>query len=296
MNSTLYVDEYTRFLSEVRHKSRNTIDSYRRDVVHYITYLDNIDTEEITNVTRATVMSYLLSMQNKGCAASSVSRALASLKSFYMFLIKNGNISVNPTESIELPKPERSIPQTLTEEEIEMLLSAPNTEDFKGIRDKAMLELLYATGVRVSELINLNVSDINIPMSFIYCRSSRKERPIPIGRSAAEALDEYIKNARPSMIHSSAENALFVNINGSRLTRQGFWKILKHYGKEAGIESEITPHILRHSFALHLVHNGADLESIQELMGHVNIASTQVYSHLPDTKLRRVYEKTHPRA
>lgn len=295
MRST-FVEEYTNFLAAERHRSRNTIDSYRRDVIQYITYLDSTGCHEPADATRSNVMSYLISLQEKGRAASSVSRALAALKSFHTYLMRRGTAKYNPTESVEVPKPERSLPSILSEEETEQLLAAPDCSDYKGMRDKAMLELLYATGMRVTELISLNMSDVNIPMCYILCHNTRNNRPLPIGRSAVIALEAYMKNARPYMIRSSAESALFVNTNGSRLTRQGFWKIIKHYGEEAGIQTEITPNTMRHSFAAHLVHHGADLDSIKDMMGHADIASTRMYTHLPDTKLRQVYEKTHPRA
>ncbi|MDO5396909.1 MAG: site-specific tyrosine recombinase XerD [bacterium] len=296
MESSVYIDEYTHFLAGERHKSRNTIDSYKRDITQYITYLEEHDNMDITAATQATVTAYLDALRSCGKAASTVSRALASLKSFYSFIMRSGIIKENPTTALEAPKPEKKLPHILSSDEVERLLAAPILDDYKGIRDKAMLELLYATGIRVSELINLNLNDVNIPMSFIRCRGVRKERIIPMGHTAAEAIDSYIDNARLHLVRSPGETALFVNIAGVRLSRQGFWKIIKHYGKEAKIHSDITPHTLRHSFAAHLVRNGADLESIKEMMGHADIASTQIYSMLPDEHLRDVYSKTHPRA
>lgn len=296
MSSAQYVDEYTRFLSDTRHRSGNTVEAYRRDIMQFLTYLDKTDGTLITSATRSTVMSYLLSMQKNGRAASSVSRALASIKSFYMYLIRHGDVKLNPADNIELPKAKAHLPNILSEEETARLIGAPSAEDNKGIRDRAMLELLYATGMRVSELINMNITDVNLEMEFVFCRGARTERPIPIGRAASKSLRLYMDEARNKLLRNSDETALFVNINGNRLTRQGFWKIIKHYGKASGIETEITPHTLRHSFAAHLVHNGADLNSIKEMMGHVDIASTQIYSHLPDNKLRSVYDKAHPRA
>lgn len=291
-----YVDEYTSFMTNVRHKSMNTVESYKRDVTQYITYLNESGIKDATLATKTTVLSYLLSLQKKGKATSTVSRTLASLRSFYLFMMQNGRVTSNPTSNLEAPHVEKKTPQILAGDEVERLLEQPDTSDNKGIRDKAMLELLYATGIRVSELINLDITDINIPMSFIRCRGGRKERIIPMGNKAKEAMDNYINNARDYMLKDENETALFVNCNGMRLSRQGFWKLIKHYRSEAGIQTEITPHTLRHSFAAHLLENGADLHSIQEMMGHADISSTQVYSRVVNSKIKDVYAKAHPRA
>ncbi len=291
-----YVDEYTSFMTNVRHKSMNTVESYKRDVTQYITYLNESGIKDATLATKTTVLSYLLSLQKKGKATSTVSRTLASLRSFYLFMMQNGRVTSNPTSNLEAPHVEKKTPQILAGDEVERLLEQPDTCDNKGVRDKAMLELLYATGIRVSELINLDITDINIPMSFIRCRGGRKERIIPMGNKAKEALDNYIENARGYMLKDENETALFVNCNGMRLSRQGFWKLIKHYRNEAGIQAEITPHTLRHSFAAHLLENGADLHSIQEMMGHADISSTQVYSRVVNSKIKDVYAKAHPRA
>ena len=291
-----YVDEYTSFMTNVRHKSMNTVESYKRDVTQYITYLNESGIKDATLATKTTVLSYLLSLQKKGKATSTVSRTLASLRSFYLFMMQNGRVTSNPTSNLEAPHVEKKTPQILAGDEVERLLEQPDTSDNKGIRDKAMLELLYATGIRVSELINLDITDINIPMSFIRCRGGRKERIIPMGNKAKEAMDNYINNARDYILKDENETALFVNCNGMRLSRQGFWKLIKHYRSEAGIQAEITPHTLRHSFAAHLLENGADLHSIQEMMGHADISSTQVYSRVVNSKIKDVYAKAHPRA
>lgn len=291
-----YVEEYTSFMTNVRHKSVNTIESYKRDVTQYITYLDESGIADATLATKTTILSYLLSMQKEGKATSTVSRTLASLRSFYLFMLQNGRISTNPTSNLEAPHVEKKPPQILGGKEVELLLEQPNTDDNKGMRDKAMLELLYATGIRVSELINLDITDVNISMSFIRCRGGKKERIIPMGNKAREALTKYIDCARLYMLKDEAETALFVNCGGVRLSRQGFWKLIKHYRNEAGIKTEITPHTLRHSFAAHLLENGADLHSIQEMMGHADISSTQVYSRMMNSKLKEVYAKAHPRA
>lgn len=294
MNS--YVEEYASFMTNVRHKSLNTIESYKRDVTQYITYLDESGITDAASATKTTVLSYLMAMQKEGKASSTVSRTLASLRSFYLFMMQNGRVVTNPTSNLEAPHVEKKPPQILDGKEVELLLEQPNTGDNKGIRDKAMLELLYATGIRVSELINLNITDVNIPMSFIRCQGGKKERIIPMGNKACEALTRYIDSARLYMLRDETEQALFVNCGGVRLSRQGFWKLIKHYRSEAGIKTEITPHTLRHSFAAHLLENGADLHSIQEMMGHADISSTQVYSKMMNSRIKEVYAKAHPRA
>ncbi len=291
-----YVDEYTSFMANVRHKSENTVESYGRDIKQYITYLNNTGITDLTSATKTTVLSYLLALQKQGRAASTVSRTLASLRSFYIFMIQRGNAKTDPTSNLEAPHVEKKPPQIMTSAEVELLLEQPVCTDNKGIRDKAMLELLYATGIRVSELINLNVNDVNLQMSFIRCSTGRRERIVPMGNKAYEALTAYMANVRNVMIKSPEEEALFVNCSGVRLSRQGFWKIIKHYQSSAGIEKDITPHTLRHSFAAHLLENGADLRAIQAMMGHADISSTQVYSNLMNSHIKDVYEKAHPRA
>lgn len=290
------INEYTSFMANVRHKSLNTVESYGRDIRQYITYLNEAGITDFSAATKTTVLSYLLKLQKQGRAASTVSRTLASLRSFYIFMIQNGSASVDPTSNLEAPPVEKKPPKVLSGREVEMLLEQPVCTENKGIRDKAMLELLYATGIRVSELINLDVSDVNLSMKFIRCNGTKKERIVPMGNKAHSALAEYLEKVRGVMIKSEDEKALFVNCNGVRLSRQGFWKLIKHYQKTAGIEHEITPHTLRHSFAAHLVENGADLHAIQEMMGHADISSTQVYSHLMNSRIKDVYEKAHPRA
>ncbi len=291
-----YVEEYTSFMANVRHKSSNTVESYRRDVTQYITYLSESGIQDAAKATKTTILTYLMSLQKNGKANSTVSRTLASLRSFYLFMLQNGKVSSNPTLNLEAPHVEKKMPQILSGSEVERLLQQPEATDNKGVRDKAMLELLYATGIRVSELINLDVNDINLPMSFIRCRGGKKERIIPIGNKAKEALEDYMNNAREYMIKNEDERALFVNCGGQRLSRQGFWKLIKYYRNKAGIQAEMTPHTLRHSFAAHLLENGADLHSIQEMMGHADISSTQVYSRALSSKLKDVYAKAHPRA
>ena len=291
-----YVKEYTSFMTDIRHKSLNTVESYKRDVTQYISYLDGTGVTDISSTTKTTVLSYLLYLQKEGRASSTVSRTLASLRSYYLFMMQNGVVKSNPTSNLEAPHVEKKIPKILSGEEVELLLEQPKNCDNKGIRDKAMLELLYATGIRVSELINLDVSDVNVPMSFVRCKGGKKERIIPMGHQAKDALENYINNVRKYMVKDENETALFVNCSGARLSRQGFWKLIKYYQHIAGIETDITPHTLRHSFAAHLLENGADLHSIQEMMGHADISSTQVYSRIINSKIKDVYAKAHPRA
>ena len=291
-----YVEEYASFLKNVRRKSLNTVESYKRDINQYVTYLNKCGVTEISGSMKTHVLAYLLELKNMGKATSTVSRTLASLRSFYMFLVQNGVMENDPTANLEAPKVEKKPPMILSGVEVELLMEQPSDGDNKGIRDRAMLELLYATGIRVSELINLNIGDINLFMGFIHCAGDKKERIIPIGNKAIDALGKYIDKARPYMIRRSDEKALFVNCSGARLSRQGFWKIVKFYQHSAGITTEITPHTLRHSFAAHLLENGADLHSIQEMMGHADISSTQVYSNLINKKIKDVYLKAHPRA
>lgn len=291
-----YVKEYTSFMTDIRHKSLNTVESYKRDVTQYISYLDGTGVTDISSTTKTTVLSYLLYLQKEGRASSTVSRTLASLRSYYLFMMQNGVVKSNPTSNLEAPHVEKKIPKILSGEEVELLLEQPKNCDNKGIRDKAMLELLYATGIRVSELINLDVSDVNVPMNFVRCKGGKKERIIPMGHQAKDALENYINNVRKYMVKDENETALFVNCSGARLSRQGFWKLIKYYQHIAGIETDITPHTLRHSFAAHLLENGADLHSIQEMMGHADISSTQVYSRMMNSKIKDVYAKAHPRA
>ena len=291
-----YVKEYTSFMTDIRHKTLNTVESYKRDVTQYISYLDGTGVTDISSTTKTTVLSYLLYLQKEGRASSTVSRTLASLRSYYLFMMQNGVVKSNPTSNLEAPHVEKKIPKILSGEEVELLLEQPKNCDNKGIRDKAMLELLYATGIRVSELINLDVSDVNVPMSFVRCKGGKKERIIPMGHQAKDALENYINNVRKYMVKDENETALFVNCSGARLSRQGFWKLIKYYQHIAGIETDITPHTLRHSFAAHLLENGADLHSIQEMMGHADISSTQVYSRMMNSKIKDVNAKAHPRA
>jgi integrase/recombinase XerD len=236
-------------------------------------------------------------LQKSGKATSSISRSLAALRSFYQFLSNNRYIEKDPTLNLESPKIEKKLPQILSIKEVELLLKQPDKNDSKGNRDQCMLELLYATGIRVSELVSMSLDDINLNMGFIKCSGSGvKDRVIPIGTIAQNALAEYILKYRPMLIKDKDEKSLFVNFHGKHLTRQGFWKIIKYYTKTAKIQKDITPHTLRHSFAAHLIENGADLKSVQEMLGHSDISTTQVYAQISHNKIKEVYKKTHPRA
>lgn len=293
---TDYIVEYTRYLTEERHSSDNTIASYVRDVTQFVEYLNEAEKIEASDCRQEHLDRYILYMTSKGKSSSSIARSIASLKSFYSYLLDHGVVFLNPARNITPIRAERKFPQILTGKEVELFLEQPECIDAKGYRDHAMLELLYATGIRVSELINLDLDDLNLSAGFLRCSSRGKERIIPLYAGAIKALGDYVKNIRPQIVVDPDETALFVNMNGERMSRQGFWKIIKHYQEKAQIKKEITPHTLRHSFATHLLENGADLHSLQEMLGHADISSTQVYSHLVKQGLQDVYHKAHPRA
>lgn len=286
---------YEEYLSKEKHASQNTISSYLRDVTQYANYLE-LQNCSLRSATEDRVRLYMDWMQGRGKSAATITRSLASIKSFYNFLISRGILEENPAKGVAVAKVERKYPEILTSKEVELFLDQPQCTDAKGYRDHAMLELLYATGIRVSELISLDLEDINLPAAFIRCSSKGKERIIPLYQTAVKALQDYIKMVRPQLIADSNEKALFVNMNGDRMSRQGFWKIIKHYQEKAGIEKDITPHTLRHSFAAHLLENGADLRAIQEMLGHADISSTQIYTHVVKRQLKDIYQKAHPRA
>lgn len=292
-----YIAEYAQYLELERNSSDNTIASYVRDVTQFSHYLAEAEGGvELSQCTEEHIERYMGYMSSKGKSSASVARGIASLKSFYRYLISRGIVHVNPAKRTSPVRAERKLPQILTGKEVELFLEQPQCVDPKGFRDHAMLELLYATGIRVSELINLNVEDINLPVGFIRCSSRGKERIIPLYATAVKALADYVKDIRPQLVLTPREPALFVNMSGERMSRQGFWKIIKYYQEKAQIHKDITPHTLRHSFAAHLLENGADLRSIQEMLGHADISSTQIYSHMIKQELQSVYHKAHPRA
>ncbi len=286
---------FLEFLQNDKKVSDNTLQSYRRDIVYFTKYIEE-GNMNYAKLNEEDIKNYLQHLQEVGKKASTVSRHLASIRSFYQFLVKNKKVKVDPTNNIQSPKVEKRVPSVLTAQEVELLLDQPKDIDLKGTRDKAMLEFAYATGMRVTEIISLSVEDVNLEEGYVICKSGSKERNIPLGTMSLKALKEYIEEARPVLIRDENVSALFVNINGQRLTRQGFWKIVKFYKEQAHITKEITPHVLRHSFATHLLQNGADLKAIQTMLGHSDISSTQVYMQFQSDGLKNVYKNAHPRA
>lgn len=288
--------EFAEYLKNRKGASENTVLSYERDLKNFFGFLKEAGISKTNQVNRTNVIAYLYDMEKKKRAAATISRNIASLRAFFHFLIYIGDMENNPTSELETPKIEKKFPEILSLEKVELLLEQPKNSGEKGIRDKAMLELLYATGIRVTELIQLKTADVNFSLEYIKCNGNEKTRIIPLGSKAIQALEVYINQVRQSMIRDPEETTLFVNCSGKPMTRQGFWKIIKAYAKKAGIQEEITPHMLRHSFAVHLIQNGADLQSVQEMLGHSDISTTQVYARLNKSKLKEVYAKTHPRA
>ena len=290
------ISAYENYLSKVKQASSNTVSSYLRDIRQFADWLRTSEETSVMEATQLNISEYLGHLEDEGRSGATISRSLASLKNFYAYLVSSGFLDKTPVIDIHVDRGEKKLPQILTGREIELLLAQPACVDAKGYRDKAMLEVMYATGIRVSELIDLDVEDVNLELGIIKCSSGKKSRAIPLYPGALRALKIYLRDIRETLIASREEKALFVNISGARMSRQGFWKILKHYQASAHIEKDITPHTLRHSFAVHLLENGADLETLQELMGHSDISSTQMYTHMVDNKLKAVYEKCHPKA
>lgn len=290
-----YIKNYEQWLSTEKKASSNTCCSYIRDVRQYLAWLEHSGMDAVQAI-QNDVKHYAGYLMKQGRSEATVVRSMASLKSFYTFLLISGLVSSNPAKGFSPTKVERKLPQILTSKEVDLFLEQPDCSDAKGFRDKAMLELLYATGIRVSELIGLNIQDTNLSVGFIHCQTRGRERVVPLYPAAVKALSVYIKDIRPQLLEVPNETALFVNMNGERMSRQGFWKIVKHYQEKAGINKEITPHTLRHSFAAHLLENGADLRSIQEMLGHADISSTQIYVQLVSPKLKAIYSSAHPRA
>ncbi len=286
---------FLEFLENDKKLSSNTLQSYRRDIVQFQEYLDN-ERLNYSKLGQQEIKEYIEYLKKIGKKTSTISRNLASIRSFYQFELRSKKVKKDPTDGMQSPKIEKKAPSILSSAEVELLLEQPSDVDLKGIRDKAMLEFAYATGMRVTEIISLNIDDVNFENAYVVCSTGSKKRNIPLGNLSLKALEEYVKNARPIMIKKETEKALFVNVNGKRLTRQGFWKIIKYYKEQANISKDITPHVLRHSFATHLLQNGADLKSIQVMLGHSDISSTQVYMKFQDDNLKNIYNKAHPRA
>lgn len=284
------IKQFLVFLQNDKKLSDNTLQSYRRDILQFEKYIDSQELDYLA-ISEEDIKDYINELKKEGKKTSTASRSLATIRSFYQYLIRVKKISDDPTVGIQSPKIEKRIPSVLTSEEVELLLDQPSDEDLKGTRDKAMLEFAYATGMKVTEIIDLDIDNVDFDNNIVTCKSGRKTRSIPLGTLAEKALKEYVDDTRPILIKDEKNKALFVNMNGSRLTRQGFWKIVKYYKEQAHIDKEITPHILRHSFATHLLQNGADLKSIQAMLGHSDISSTQIYAQFqinnkqPDVKL-----------
>lgn len=296
MQNAEIIEIFERYLTEDKKASANTLSSYLRDIRKFADFLDTHTKSTLYTATEADVGGYIDYLRASGKSVATVSRCIASIKCMYTHLCIKQILTVNPSLKLVPDKSTQKLPQILTSKEVELLLDQPQCIDAKGYRDKAMLELLYATGIRVTELIDLDITDVNVAGGVVRCESRGKERIIPLYPAAVKAVSEYITLVRPQMIASPDEPSLFVNVSGERMSRQGFWKIIKFYQKKAGIEKDITPHTLRHSFAAHLLENGADIHAIQEMLGHADISSTQVYSHLIKKQLKDVYNKAHPRA
>lgn len=286
--------DYLRFEKGV---SRNTEEAYRRDVVKFMSYIKKRGIKDLRQVRKSDILDFISHLLDEGAAFASTARNLSSLKAFFRFLVLDGHLEMNPADNLDSPKVQRKLPQVLTVEEVDRLLSQPNPARITELRDKAMLELMYATGLRVSELLSLELDDVNLVAGYVRCvGKGNKERIVPMNKTAAFWVERYIARARPHLLKGALTRTLFVNANGRKMTRQGFWKILNKHVNKADIRKDVTPHTLRHSFATHLLENGADLRAVQEMLGHADITTTQIYTHLTRTHLREVYQRTHPRA
>ncbi len=290
----IIIDEFIENLKQ-RQASQNTLASYKRDLIQFNDYFET-QGRKIFNLTKEDMKEYVNHLIAEGKSNSTISRSAASVKSLYRYLISKNLAEVNIATDIELPKVSRKEPMILTDSEIEKLLEQPDTSDLKGQRDKTMLEILYATGIRVTELISLRTDDVNLTNGFIKVKKKNSERHIPLGKLALKCLKEYMENVRPLLIRSEEEKTLFINTNGQKMTRQGYWKILKQYKEQAKIDKDITPHTIRHSFAVHMLENGAEVKTVQELLGHTDVASTMLYTQIAHMATKDEYMKTHPRA
>ncbi len=291
-----YLELFLSYLIQHKDLSANTLESYKRDIKQFEVYLKE-HALTLEKVTKTIIITYLIALQKTGKATSTISRNLASIRCFYQFMMNSRFIDTDPSANLESPKVEKKLPSILTKKEVELLLEQPVPTEAKGARDKAMLELLYATGIRVTELVSLDIGDVDLNSGMIVCRSSDvKSRSIPLGNIAVKYLRIYLNDFRKKLCTNEDNTLMFVNFHGQKMTRQGFWKIIKYYTAKAKINKTITPHTLRHSFAVHLIENGADLQAIQEMLGHSDISTTQIYSKLNKNKIKEVYSKTHPRA
>lgn len=289
------VETFISWLHESKNTSKNTEVSYERDLKKLVRYLQRQAIQEFSEVTDTDLQGYLNEIQRENLALSTISRNIASIRALFHYLYKMEKVKDDPTENLKTPKIEKKIPDILTVEEVDRLLRQPNLNTPKGIRDNAMMELMYATGMRVSELIHLKLSDVNLQLGYVICHETEKERIIPIGNVSRNAVLQYMEHARGFFVKNDKETSLFTNCSGKSMSRQGFWKVLKGYVEDAGIHRDITPHTLRHSFAVHMLQNGADVKSVQEMLGHSDVSSTQIYLGLNMTKMRDVYMKAHPR-
>ena len=290
-----FISDYESWLTREKRAAVNTLNSYLRDVRQFSLWAKE-EHLSLPQVSQSDITRYTQHLERKGKSNATVVRCVAALKSFYTYMMSVHAVALNPAKGLAPNRVERKLPAILSNREVDLFLEQPDPSDSKGCRDKAMLELLYATGIRVSELISLDVQDLNLSANFLRCRGKGKERVVPLYKGAVKALAAYVNDVRPRLLDSLEETALFVNMNGERMSRQGFWKIVKCYQDKAGIHKDITPHTLRHSFAAHLLENGADLKSIQEMLGNADISATQIYTQVVNQKLRDVYAKAHPRA
>lgn len=290
----IYIEQYVEYLKTTKKSSDNTVASYKRDLLKFANYFKSLEQTDIHSINETNLNSYILFIEKQGMSMATVSRNIASIKSFFAFLLREGIVQADPSEQLKPPKIEKKTPDVLTISEVNKLLEQPGNTTPKEIRDRAMLELLYATGIRVTELVTLKVKDVNLKLGYVECHDANKSRIIPIEDAAQNALSAYLDGVRDSMCNNS--DYLFSNCKGTPMTRQGFWKIIKHYAAKAGIDKDITPHMIRHSFASHLVNNGADLKAVQEMLGHADISTTQIYLNSKQSRLKEEYKKAHPRA
>ncbi len=292
-----HIEAYLNYIRVEKGLSGNTVEAYRRDLNRWQQYVSRKKMNQITEVTRRNILEYLQGLYEAGLNSRSIARMLTALRNFFKFLVLDGILENNPTDQVEAPKLWKKLPQYLSLAEVDKMLDAPDLNSSLGLRDKAMLELLYATGLRVSELVNLKFTDLHLDPGFVQCLGKgNKERIIPLGRSAASAIEKYLAQGRTSLLKDHRSDFLFVTNRGDRMTRQMFWVLISNYGRKAGIKTKLTPHLLRHSFATHLLERGADLRSVQTMLGHADISTTQIYTHVINTRLKEIYQKHHPRA